>query len=108
MLSAAEFSRLRDVLGSPITWTQAKAPNASASCSGIIDSVRNAPEKIVQAYGVDGWQIQVLASDLPAPPVKFDTIEDGSGRRFVLDDVVAHKERGTGATVHYTCYAKGR
>lgn len=108
MLSAAEFSVLLRYHGGPLTWTQAKPPGQTAQLQGIVDSVRNAPENIVNAYGVDGWQIQVAAADLPVPPAKFDKFTDGGGHSFVIDDLVAHKQRGTGEVTHYTCYAKGR
>lgn len=108
MLTAAEFRILLQYHGSPLVWEQAKPPGQTAQLQGMVDSVRNAPEKIVNAYGVDGWQVQIAASDLPLAPAKFDVFTDSEGGKFVIEEVVAHKQRGSGAVVHYTCYAKGR
>lgn len=108
MLTAAEFSRALALLGVPVTWTQAKAPNATESIRAIVQSTAKAQEAIVNAFGVNGVSIQVAADALPTAPEKFDSFTDANGARHVIDTVVKHEARGSGALVNFTCYAKGK
>ena len=62
----------------------------------------------MNAFGVNGVSIQLAADALPIAPEKFDTFTDTNGARHVVDTVVKHEARGTGAAVSFTCYAKGK
>lgn len=109
MLTLAEFRTLANVLGVPVTWSQAKVPNAVAIVpKAIVQTLTKAAETIINAYGVNGFSVQVAANDLPVAPEKFDTFIDAEGRKIVIDTVVAYEERGTGVITHFTCYAKGK
>lgn len=109
MLTLAEFRLLANATGQPVTFTQAKAPNASASISrAIVQSTRKSAEAIIQAYGVNGISVQVAADDVPVEPIKFDSFLLANGDRFVIDTVITHSERTSGVDTHYTCYCKGR
>lgn len=108
MLTLAEFRTLANATGIPAVWEQAQAPNQTAAIGkAIVQSTSKAAEPIVNAYGVNGKSIQVAAADLPTAPLKFDAFVV-QGNRYVIDTVIEHKERGTGAVIHYTCYSRGR
>lgn len=107
MLTLNEFRILANATGEPVSWVQAKAPNQNAAVNrAIVQSTSKSSEAIINAYGVNGVSIQVAAADLPIAPVKFDTFVVGSNN-YVIDTPIAHKERGTGAVIYYTCYVKG-
>lgn len=108
MLTAAEFAQLLKHTGKPVTWVQAKPAHASATVQAVVQSTAKAQESIVNAFGVNGVSIQVAADALPMPPEKFDSFVDPLGARHVVDTVVKHEARETGAAVHYTCYCKGK
>jgi hypothetical protein len=108
MLTSAEFAQLLAATAQPVTWTQAKAPHATANVRAIVASTAKAQENIANAYGVNGRSFQFAANALPVPPEKFDVITDAEGNRYVLDAVVVHQARGTGAITSHTCFAKGR
>ena len=108
MLTAAEFKQLLANTGRLLVWVQAKPAHASASVQGIVQSTAKAQESIVNAFGVNGTSVQIAADALPIPPEKFDSFIDGNGTRYVIDTVVKHEARGTGAAVSFTCYAKGK
>lgn len=106
MLSAAQFASLLSVTGEPVTWEQAKPPQATQQVRAIVQSLSRAPENIVNAYGIDARSIQVAAGTVA--PEKFDQFIDGQGNRYTVDLVIEHRERGTGALISFTCYAKGK
>lgn len=109
MLTLAEFQALANATGSPVNWSQAKAPNQTAAVSkAIVQSTKKSEEPIVNAYGVNGKSVQVAVTDLPVAPEKFDTFTDAYGARYVVDLVVTHAARGSGEIVSFTCYSKGK
>ena len=108
MLTLAEFRTLLAQTGRQVTWHQAKAPQTVQAVQAIVSSTSKAPEMIVNAFGINGWQCQVAAADLPVPPEKFDQFTDADGERYTIDIVIPKHQRGTGLVVSFTCYAKGR
>lgn len=108
MLTAAEFTRLLKVHGVPATWLQAKPPAQNTGVRVIFGTVGYTlqDETIANAYGADAHKIQVLASDLPEPPAKFDAFLV-AGKRHVVDVAMPMVERGTGAVTYYICVCKG-
>lgn len=108
MLTAAEFKQLLNVTGKGMTWTQAKEPHATQALTVILQSTSKSQEAIVNAFGINGTSIQLAADALPVPPEKFDTFVDMNGHRYVVDVVIPHEARGTGAHSHFTCYSKGK
>lgn len=108
MLTAPEFKQLLNVTGKTLAWTQAKEPRATLNVICILQSTSKAAEVIVNAFGINGTSIQLAADALPVPPEKFDTFTDANGHRYVIDVVIPHEARGTGALVSFTCYSKGK
>jgi hypothetical protein len=108
MLTAPEFAHLVQTLGQPMTWQQGKPPHDSASITVIVQSTAKAQEAIVNAFGVNGVSIQLKVDSIPIPPEKFDIFTDANGHRYVIDTVVKHESRGSGALVSFTCYSKGK
>lgn len=109
MLTLTEFKMLAKATGQPVTWTQAKAPNATATIArAIVQSTAKATESIINAYGVNGTSIQFSVADVPVEPEKFDAVVNATGERFVINDVIKHFERQSGALIYFTCYSKGK
>jgi hypothetical protein len=107
MLTVLEFIQLREVLGIPITYTTAKPPVVVKNLKAIVQPVNSRDEALVNSYGVGAKTIQILASDLPIAPLKFDTVLC-QNERMVIDTVVTQNTRGTGAISFYLCYVKGK
>jgi hypothetical protein len=110
VLTEQEFRALLSATGEPVTWTQTKAPQATAAVVAIVQtlgSVKGADETIVNAYGVSGRSIQIAARDLPVAPEKFDVITC-QGERFVIETVLAQHSRQTGTIAYFLLYVKGR
>jgi hypothetical protein len=108
MLLAGEFASILAALGQPVTWTQAKAPHATATIRAVVQSTAKSQEAIVNAYGINGRSFQVAAGATVSPPEKFDVFTDAQGNRFVIDTVVEHQARGAGASTSFTCYCRGK
>ena len=107
MLTKEEFIQLRSAVGVPVNFTSAKPPSFSRSITAIVQSVNSEEEALVNAYGVGAKTIQILSTDLPEPPLKFDTVMC-QGERLVIDAVVTHNTRVTGNVCFYLCYVKGK
>jgi hypothetical protein len=108
MLTANEFLQLAQMTGEPVTFTQTKPPQATIAVPyAILSSLSKAAEPIVNAFGISGFSIQVPAALFAVPPEKFDVIVDTRGKRHVVEHVVLHTARGSGAPVSYTLYSKG-
>lgn len=100
MLTAAEFKSLAQVLGEPVTFRQAKAPNATYSVRAIVQDMSRAPEPVVNALGLSGRMVQFSCDGFLVKPEKFDQVTRASGERITIDLVNMEAERGTGA-IHY-------
>lgn len=107
MLTPAEFTQLRFVLGVPVTFSSAKPPSVSKEIDAIVQPINSRDEGLINSYGVGAKTIQILASDLPIAPLKFDTVIC-AGERMVIDTVVAHNTRNSGAVCFYLCYVQGK
>lgn len=107
MLTIQEFRKLLAAVGEPVTLSPAKQPGQSYNLKAIIQPVSGRDEAIINAYGVGARTIQIAAPDLPAPPLKFDTVTS-QGEKIVIDTVIAQHARGTGAVSSYLCYVKGK
>lgn len=107
MLTGGEFNYLLSATGEPVTFTQAKAPQATYSVRAIVQDLSKAPEAIVNAYGISGKSIQFGVAGFTVPPEKFDAITRANGERITIDLVLPQGERGTGAIIYYLAYGKG-
>lgn len=109
MLTLAEFNLLAQAVGVALVWRQAKAPFGSVTApQAILQSTSKNNEAMINAYGVSGWSIQIAAGVLPVDPEKFDAFFDVAGNTYIVDTVVAHKERTTGVVTYFCCYGKGK
>ena len=102
MLSAGEFNQLVNAIGINAIWHQAKA-DTDTPVKVVFSIISKKEETLVNAYGINGVQIQVAAT---ATPIKFDEFKV-NGESYTVDDVVPKHERGTGTITSYTCYARG-
>lgn len=108
MLTAAEFNVLLSQVGSPVTFQQAKPPNTTIALNAIIQPISRSEEALINAFGLTGRSIQFAVSALGGiVPEKFDRVVVG-GETFVLESVVPHHARGTGALTYYVGYSKGK
>lgn len=106
MLTLPEFQALVAALGEPVTFRQAKAPNATYSISAIVQDMSKAPEAIVNAYGLAGRSVQFAISGFAVMPEKFDQITRANGERITLDLVNQHSTRNSGAIAYVVAYGK--
>lgn len=108
MTRNALMSLIRSPIGTMATHKKAKAPQTVTGPIKILQqSTSKAPEAIVNAYGVNGREFVILASDLPDTPEKFDTITSDSGV-FVINDVIPLMGEGIETVIGYRCYSKGK
>ena len=107
MLTAAEFTQLLNATGVTVSHRQAKPPHTVTQVKVVPGSVDKRSETLVNAYGVNGRTIELLASALPTPPEKMDQITFG-GEKYTVSDVVPMHERGTGSIISYLMFMKGR
>lgn len=109
MLTKAEFKELKKHTGVQVTWLQAKPPEQSGVIDkAIVQNNRREADAIINAYGINGVNIQVDVDDVPVIPEKFDVFTDVIGQRHVVDTVIAHRARDTGVIRSYTIYCKGK
>ena len=107
MLTATEFNALLDVAGEPVTYRQAKSPQATYSIRAIVQDMSRAPEAIVNAYGLAGRSVQFIGQGFAVPPEKFDSVTRANGERITLDLVNPQLQRGTGTVAYHVAYGKG-
>ena len=107
--SDADAAVLTTLLGTfdhaPV-WRMAAPPHTSKTVVGHKRNFGSAETELVNAYGIDGCEIIVKASDFPTPPAKFDrfTID---GEVFTITD--AKPQRGfNNSIILYRCYSRGK
>ena len=107
MLTKSEFSTLLKAVGEPVVFTQVKAPNATANVKAIVEPFRREETELINAYGINGMTVQVLAGDLPITPQKFDTFHLATGKKMTINEPIEQRERGNGNLAYYIIYCKG-
>lgn len=106
-MNKSEFEATINAVGVPAVFTPVAAPSLPIAIDRVgFQSLAKAEETIVNAYGVNGRQIHIKASSLPAPPVKYDVVTVG-GVRCVLESVIPKFEHGSGAVMGWACYCVG-
>ena len=106
MLTLAEFNAIIAAVGEPVTFRQAKAPNATYSINAIVQDMGRAPEAIANAYGLTGRSVQFAITGFAVAPEKFDQITRASGEKIILDLVNREATRGSGAVAYVVAYGK--
>jgi len=93
MLSQADRDKIQaatentvDTLGVPMTWTQAKAPNATADIVAGFKSASWRDEELINAYGIGAKIFTVKVSDI-AFIEKFDRMTVGTDK-YTIDSVM--------------------
>ena len=110
MLTRALYNQTMKVLGIPMTFHKIKPPQSIINIpAGGIATPRKDIEGI-NNYGVGSKVITLLQSDLGSVmPEKFDyVIITGSGEKLVFEAVVSAHESGSGSTIGYRCYVRGK
>lgn len=82
---AAQESTL-DLLGTPGTWEQTKAPNATAQIVVGIKTASWKDEELVNAYGINARVFTIKAKDV-AKLEKFDVIKVGN-EKYTMDAAI--------------------
>jgi len=102
-----EYDRAVDSLGFPATFTVAKT-DASIKIPKVgFATIGRDDDALIQAYGVGARVITIKASDVTAPPVKFDRITIGA-EVFTFEAVHNVHLPGTGAIIAYRCFSRGK
>lgn len=108
MLTAGEFGQLLAIVGEPVTFHQAKAPQAVQAIRAIVQSNAKAPDSVINSFGVNGRTVQMAAAGFAVPPEKFDWVTLANGERWVFEMVDPQHERGSGAITYWIGYCKGK
>ena len=100
MLTAADHAAMLagyenniDLLGVPATWTQTKAPMATADVLVGFKSATWRDEELINAYGIGAKVFTIKVSDIPVVE-KFDRITIGD-ERYTIDSVMPVYLNGT-------------
>ena len=87
-------------------WKQAKPPHDTKTVVGHKRNFGSNETELVNAYGIDGVELIVKASDFTLAPEKFDRFTVG-GEVYTVTDVKA--QRGfNNAVILYRCYSRGK
>ena len=103
---AAVLTTLLGTFDHKPVWDQAKPPHANKTVTGHKRGFGADETELVNAYGVNGCEMIVKASDFAAQPEKFDQFTVGS-ERYTVDAV--RPQRGfNNSVILYRCFCKGK
>jgi hypothetical protein len=102
---ASEFVQLVRTVGVPVS--HVTLAGQRTAITGVVQSTARGSDAVVNAYGLNGVAVQALAVDLPAPPVKFDSLEV-NGELYTVDSVSAKRETVSGSIMGWVMYCRGR
>ena len=111
MLSPSELAKTKaayeatvDLLGVPMTWTQTKAPNATADTVGGFKSVSWNDQELINSYGIGAKIFTIKVSGI-AVIEKFDTITVLAEQYTITEVMPVHLN---GVHIFNKCVSSGK
>lgn len=101
---ASAFDQVVDLLGTPVTWNQAKSPNQTATFTSGLKTVGAKDIELINSYGIGSKIFTTKVSSTPVPPEKFDELVVNN-ESYTIDAV--HAVRINDQIVGYKCYCRG-
>ena len=103
---AAVLTTLLGTFDHKPVWTQAKPPHATKTVVGHKRNFGSNETELVNAYGIDGVELIVKASDFATAPEKFDKFTVDTEVYTVTD---VKPQRGfNNSVIIYRCYSRGK